>query len=124
MKEMDPDGDGEVTLDEFQQWWSANISIASSGTVGSSSAQEEINELRIQLAEANEQLKRFESHKSTMKGPDPLGYVQSARSKLRTITPVRTVLERFILRFVSRCSIEGTHCKFIGRRGYAWSVED
>ena len=29
---MDPDGNGEVTLDEFREWWRENISAAASGS--------------------------------------------------------------------------------------------
>ena len=91
MKEMDPDGNGEVTLDEFQQWWSANITTVS-GEAMASSAQEDIHELKAQLAEANEKLKHVESLNSTMHSPDPLAYVKSARSKLRKINSVRVTL--------------------------------
>ena len=82
--EMDPDGNGEVTLDEFRGWWRANISAATNG-----SANEEVAELKLQLAEAQTKLKKVETQLSSAHSTDPLQYVKSARSKLRKVTPGR-----------------------------------
>ena len=90
MTEMDPDGDGEVTLDEFRGWWKANISAASSGGAAST-AQDEVVELKNKLAEAQEKLNKVEGHERAVEGDKSLDYVKSARSKLRKIAPQSTV---------------------------------
>jgi hypothetical protein len=84
MEEMDPDGNGEVTLDEFRGWWKINVEGGGGGGGGGSS--EEVADLKSQLAEAHEKLKHAEQVKPAAV-ENPLDYVTSARSKLRKVSP-------------------------------------
>ena len=84
MEEMDPDGNGEGTLDEFRGWWKINVEGGGGGGGGGSS--EEVADLKSQLAEAHEKLKHAEQVKPAAV-ENPLDYVTSARSKLRKVSP-------------------------------------
>jgi hypothetical protein len=84
MEEMDPDGNGEVTLDEFRGWWKINVEGGGGGGGGGSS--DEVADLKSQLAEAHEKLKHAEQVKPAAV-ENPLDYVTSARSKLRKVSP-------------------------------------
>ena len=86
MEEMDPDGNGEVTLDEFRGWWKINVKGGGGGGGGGGGSSEEVADLKSQLAEAHEKLKHAEQVKPAAV-ENPLDYVTSARSKLRKVSP-------------------------------------
>ena len=81
MSEMDPDGNGEVTLDEFRSWWKANIGDDGGG---GGASQQEVIDLKKELEETQSKLRKAEEMEAAAV-EDPLAYVNSARGKLRKV---------------------------------------